>query len=80
MRRARENKNNRFSAQWIVRVCLAMPTQSARAFAQSHADLVGRGRHGMGRATISKIRDAFVEVCKEMNGKEIEYVESLYKS
>ena len=39
-------KNNALTPQWLVRVCLSMPTVSSRAFHQAHVDLVGRGKRG----------------------------------
>ena len=63
---------------WLVRVCLSQPLTSCRAFAQAHADFIGSsvGRKGVGcsRFTITRIKDAFVEVCKELNAEEIRQV------
>ena len=60
---------------WLVRVCLAQPLTSCRALAQAHSDFIGSsgGRKGVGcsRFTITRIKDAFVEVCKEENAKAI---------
>ena len=60
---------------WLVRVCLAQPLTSCRALAQAHSDFIGSsgGRKGVGcsRTTISRIKDAFAEVCKEENANEI---------
>jgi len=39
-------KNNALTPQWLVRVCLSMPTVSSRAFHQAHVDLVGMGKRG----------------------------------
>ena len=51
------------------------PLTSCRALAQAHSDLIGSsgGRQGVGcsRTTISRIKDAFAEVCKEENANEI---------
>ena len=71
MGRAREPTRNALSIQWIVRVCLANPVTSARGFAASWADLVGTGQKGVSRKTITKIRNAFVEFCLELNRKEL---------
>ena len=60
-------RNNALTPHWLVRVCLAMPAGRLRAFHQAHVDLVGRGKKGCGRATISRIRSAFVEVATEHN-------------
>ena len=60
---------------WLVRVCLAHPLTSCRALAQAHSDFIGSsgGRKGVGcsRFTITRIKDAFAEVCKEENANEI---------
>ena len=70
-----EGKVQWMRVRWLVRVCLAQPLTSSRALAQAHSDLIGSsgGRKGVGcsRDTISRIKDAFAEVCKEENAKEI---------
>ena len=69
---------------WLVRVCLAQPLTSCRALAQAHSDFIGSsgGRKGKGcsRFTITRIKDAFVEVCKEENAKAIRRAVSRKKS
>ena len=60
---------------WLVRVCLAQPLTSCRALAQAHSDFIGSsgGRKGVGcsRFAVTRIEDAFAQVCKEENAKEI---------
>jgi hypothetical protein len=70
-----EGKVQWMAVPWLVRVCLAQPLTSCRALAQAHSDFIGSGggRKGAGcsRFTITRIKDAFVEVCKEENAREI---------
>jgi len=70
-----EGKVQWMRVPWLVRVCLAQPLASCRALAQAHSDFIGSGggRKGVGcsRFTITRIKDAFAEVCKEENAKEI---------
>ena len=66
--RSREETCNAMSVPWMVRVALATPTTSTLEFSQTHADLVGIGqRGGCGRQTISRVWNAFAEVCKDKN-------------
>ena len=58
--------------EWLVKVCLSKPLTSARGYAQAFADLCpGDGVAGCSRTTITAIKDAFVEVVKNENVKEI---------
>ena len=59
--------NNRMTPAFLTKVALAWPSTSARGFATSWRDLVGVGESGCSRPTISKVKDAFAEVCKRMS-------------
>jgi hypothetical protein len=63
-----------------VRLCLTAPIQSARAFANVHADLTGTAdSRGCSRKTIDSIRCAFVQVCVKGGKAEIQdLVERIY--
>ena len=70
-----EGRHQWMRLPWLVRVCMAKPLSSARAFAQAHADLVGganvRDGAGCSRPTITSIQCAFVDLCEERNIHEI---------
>jgi hypothetical protein len=70
-----EGKVQWMRVPWLVRVCLAQPLTSCRALARAHSDFIGSGggRKGVGcsRFAITRIKDAFAEVCKKENAKEI---------
>ena len=52
--------------EWLVRVCPAAPTVSMRSLERSFRDACGSERTVVSRTSISKIRDAFVEVTRDM--------------
>ena len=56
----------KISAEWLMRVFLSQPTSSARALAQSFVDVAGSDVTTVGRTSIGKIRDAWVEMYKPM--------------
>ena len=58
--------HNRTTPEFLAKVALAWPTTCARSFATSWRDLVGVGSAGCSRASITRIRDAFAEVARDM--------------
>ena len=65
---------NRLTPEILTKVALSLPTTCGRAFASAWRDLVGVRKQGCCRATIAKIRDAFVETIKEMRTMEVQTV------
>jgi hypothetical protein len=64
--------------EWLVKVCLSRPLTSARGYAQAFADLCpNRDASGCSRTTITSIKDAWVEVVKDMNSKEVSVAASV---
>lgn len=55
------------TAEWLVRLALANPIASGRDLAGVLEDVVGSDVPLVSRATIRKVKDAFVEVIKEMS-------------
>ena len=62
---------NRISPEFLAKVSLSWPTTCARGFADAWRDLVGVGVAGLSRPTITKIRDGFAQVVKDMRLREI---------
>ena len=62
-----KNKGGFISGDWIVRVALANPHASARALEACFRDICGVDRNVIGRTAMGQIKDAFVEVVKEMH-------------
>jgi len=56
----------RVSQEWLMRVFLAAPHASARALAHSFRAVAGTDDCTVSRPTISKIKDAWVELYKDM--------------
>ena len=52
--------------EWLVRVAFATPLASARSLTTAFRDVCDVDEHIVSRATISKIKDVFVEVLKSM--------------
>ena len=67
----RSGTTSRLTPEFIAKVALAIPGTNARSFAASWQDLVGVGVAGCSRPQISRIRDAFVEVVKDMVSSDI---------
>ena len=80
LRRDPQLLRQRLTVPWLVRLCLTAPIQSARAFANVHADLTGTAdSRGCSRKTIDRIRCAFVQVCLKGGKAEIQdLVERIY--
>ena len=57
----------RVSQEWLTRVFLAAPHASARALAHSFRAVAGTDESTVSRAAISKIKDAWIEMYKEMS-------------
>ena len=64
------HQGGRMTPAFLAKVSLSWPNTCARNFASSWRDLVGVGIAGCSRPMISKIRDAFVEVAKDMWSRE----------
>lgn len=62
-----KGKGGLISSEWIVRVALANPHASARALEACFRDICGVDHNVVDRRTMGKIKDAFVEVVKEMH-------------
>ena len=62
-----KHKGGVISGDWIVRVALANPHASARALEACFRDICGVDRNVIGRTAMGRIKDAFVEVVKEMH-------------
>ena len=54
------------SEEWLVRVFLSKPCASGRGLAQSFRDIAGSDICTVGRASIARVRDAWVEMYKPM--------------
>lgn len=66
LQRAKERAGaHRTSPEFLAKVALSRPHTCARGFADAWRDLVGVGKLGCSRRTITRIRDAFAEVVKE---------------
>jgi hypothetical protein len=63
---AQGKQRNRTTPEFLAKVALSMPSVCARGFSDAWVDLVGVGISGCSRPTIAKIRDAVVEVIKEL--------------
>ena len=64
-------------SEWLVAVALSHVTNSQRSYADMFQDICpADDQKGFHRKTIMKILDAFVEVVKELNEKEVEDVVS----
>ena len=55
------------TAEWLARLALANPIASRRDLAGVLKDVVGSDMPIVSRETIGKVKDAFVEVIKEMS-------------
>ena len=62
----KEKENNRISEEWIVRVFLSQPCGSGRGLAQSFKDVAGSDITTLGRTSIGRVRNAWVELYKPM--------------
>ena len=61
-----KSKDGRINQEWIMRVILASPICSSRSLAQSFRDVMGVDSNTVSRFSIQRIKDAFVEMYKEM--------------
>ena len=61
-----KTKGNSITPDFLAKAALSWPSTCARSFGDSWRDLVGVGVAWCGRATITRIRDAFVEVLQDM--------------
>ena len=66
----RAAEKNRLTLACLARVALSWPSTFARSFASAWRDLVGVGVAGCSRPTISRVRDAFAEICKSIAEKQ----------
>ena len=67
----RKTPTHRMTPPFLCKVALSKPTSSARAFAATWVDLVGTGDSGCSRTTITRARDAFAEVVKDLSKQEV---------
>ena len=75
MRIGKKRKNNNaITPEFLAKVALSLPSTCARSFADSWRDLVGVGVAGCSRTSITRIRDAFVEVLQDMRAREVKLV------
>jgi hypothetical protein len=59
-------QQNRMTPEFLAQMALSMPSVCARGFSDAWVDLVGVGISGCSRPTITRVRNAFVEVIKEL--------------
>ena len=66
MTQTKEKEKNRISEEWLVRVFLSQPCGSGRGLAQSFKDIAGSDIMTLGRSSIGRVRDSWVELYKPM--------------
>ena len=63
---AAKGKGTLLTPEWMTRVFLSSPSMNARGLARSFREVAGTDGNNVGRRSIGRVRDAFIELYKPM--------------